>query len=71
MSGWTWLWVFWIAMFLAIEVPAIVNKTEGDTLSEHTRRWFATRTKPMAWRIRRLVLLFFLVWLVVHFFLGW
>jgi hypothetical protein len=70
-TGWTVAWLFWILMFFVIELPAIVNRTPGDTLSEHTRRWFATRTKPRAWRIRRLVLAFFLVWLGLHFFLGW
>lgn len=71
MSGWTAAWAMWIGMFAAIEAPAIFNKTPGDTLSEHVRRWFATRSKPRAWRLRRLALLFFLVWLAVHFFLGW
>lgn len=71
MNGWTLAWFFWIAMFFAIEIPAIVDKDPGDTLTEHTRRWFSTRTKSVQWRLRRLVLLFFLVWLVVHFFAGW
>ncbi len=71
MSLYTMAWIMWIAMFFVIEVPAIVNRKEGDTLTEHVRKWFSTRTKPSQWRLRRLVLLFFLVWLVVHFFLGW
>lgn len=71
MSGWTVAWILWIAAFVAIEAPAIFNKTPGDTLSEHTRRWFATRTKPRAWRARRLVLACFLLWLALHFFLSW
>lgn len=71
MSGWTIAWLLWIASFCAIEGPAIFNRQPGDTLSEHVRAWFATRTKPKGWRIRRLVLAFFLVWLGLHFFLGW
>jgi hypothetical protein len=71
MSGWTIAWLLWGAMFVAIEAPAILNRAPGDTLSEHVREWFATRTKPKHWRIRRLVLACFLLWLAVHFFLGW
>ena len=71
MSGWTLAWLLWIAMFFVIEVPALIHRAPGDTLSEHVREWFATRTKPRAWRLRRLVLACFLLWLSVHFFLGW
>ena len=71
MSAYTWAWLWWLGMFIAIEVPAIVNRRPGDTLSEHLRSWFATRAKPVQWRLRRLALLLFLVWLVVHLFLGW
>ncbi len=71
MSWYTMAWILWVAAFFVIEIPAIMNPKEGDTLTEHVRKWFSTRTKPSQWRLRRLVLLFFLVWLVVHFFLGW
>lgn len=71
MSGWTVAWLTWIALFVVIEVPAIFNRQAGDTLSERLRAWFATRTKPVGWRLRRLTLAFFLTWLVLHLFLGW
>lgn len=41
--------VVWGALFAAgfgYEAYAIFNKRHGDTLSERTRAWFRTRTKP-------------------------
>jgi hypothetical protein len=71
MSGYTIAWLLWIAMFFVIEVPAIVDKAPGDTLTEHVRRWFSTRGMSWQWRLRRLALAVFLLWLPLHFFLGW
>ena len=71
MSGWTVAWLVWGAGFFAIEIAALVRKTEGDTLSEHLRDWFATRDKPRAWRLRRYALAVFFVWFIPHLFLGW
>lgn len=71
MSGWTVAWLLWIAMFFVIEVPAIIRKAPGDTLTEHVRKWFSTRDKSPQWRLRRLTLACFILWLAVHFFLGW
>lgn len=71
---WTILWVIWIIGFFAVEIPAIIHEKRhgsGATLSAHVRSWFSTMKHDKAWRIRRLVLLFLLVWLVVHFFAGW
>jgi hypothetical protein len=70
MTTWTWAWLFWIAMFFAIETPALFNKDTGDTLSEHVRKWFSTMDKQKWWLIRRAVLAVFLLWLVIHFFTG-
>jgi hypothetical protein len=70
MDPFTMLWIFWIAMFFAIEVPAILNKRRGDTLSEHVWRWFAVTDKPAGWQLRRFILLTFLAWLTVHFLTG-
>jgi len=58
-TRWRWLWVAWLAIFLVIEVPAIVNDTPGDTLSETV--WAVVRVPVVWW-----VLAGFLVWLVVH-----
>lgn len=46
MSGYTLAWAAWLGAFAAIEGRALLNKLPGDTFSEHTRRWFATHTKP-------------------------
>jgi hypothetical protein len=70
MSGWTVAWLFWLLMFAAIELPALVNKRRGDTLSEHVWSWFAVRDKPKGWVFRRLILILFLGWLVAHFVTG-
>lgn len=65
MSWWTIAWIIWILSFFAIEIPAIRNDVPHDTLSEHTRRWFSTKT-----RLGRTVWLFvsgaFAAWFIVH-----
>ena len=66
----TALWLIWGAFFLAIEGAALRDKDPGQTLSEHIWRWGAIGTKPKGWRIRRIVLLSFMVWLLVHFLTG-
>lgn len=70
MSGYTIAWLLWGAMFVAIEWPAIANKRKGGTLSEHVWRWGSVKDKGKWWRIRRLVLIVFLVWLTLHFLTG-
>lgn len=42
-------WIGWILLFGAMEGNAIVNETEGDTLSERTRIWFVTKTLAGKW----------------------
>ena len=42
MSKWTLGWILWIALFFALEIPAIYNKEPDDTLSEHFRKMFRT-----------------------------
>jgi len=75
MSGYTWAWLTWLGAFVAIEGRALLNKSAGDTLSEHVWQWFATAQgstgKPSGWvRARRLGLLAFMAWLSVHFMTG-
>lgn len=84
MSGWTIAWLLWIAAFFAIELPALLNKQRGDTLSEHIWQWFAVKWSPrtgvgphgspfvsVAWvYLRRGVLALFLVWLLLHLLGG-
>lgn len=70
MTGWTWLWLIWIAGFLAVELPAAFNKQPGDTLSEHVWKWFSIKNKSKGYKARRLGFLAFWAWLTVHFFSG-
>lgn len=63
-------WVVWLLMFGAIEGAALIDKRKGDTLSEHTWRWFSIKHKGRGWRIRRFSLLAFLAWLSAHFMTG-
>jgi hypothetical protein len=61
----TTLWILWGLAFAAIEGVAIRNDKKGDTLSEHFRLWFSTRTRHgrTAWLITSGV---FFAWFVVH-----
>lgn len=72
MSGWTLAWIAWALFFLAVEGRALVNKTPGDTLSEHVWKWFHVRdSRPtVVVAIARTVLALFLAWLLVHLTLG-
>ncbi|WP_067477703.1 hypothetical protein [Actinomadura hibisca] len=70
MSPYLAAWIFWILMFLAIELPAVVNRRPGDTLSELVWRVFAVRGKPVGWQLRRLALGLGLAWLVAHLATG-
>lgn len=70
MNGWTTAWLFWLAMFLVIEIPALLNKNPGDTLSEHVWNWFSILNKSEGWLWRRVVLAAFLLWMVWHLLTG-
>ena len=68
-SAWTWAWLAWLLLFLAIELPAAVRE-HGEpsgkawkTLSRHVWRWFPT------WP-RRAVLSAFWIALGAHFVFG-
>lgn len=70
MSPYLAAWIFWVMMFFAIELPALFNRQQGDTLSEVIWNVFAVRGKPAGWQLRRLALLVGLVWLVAHLVTG-
>lgn len=70
MSGWTVAWLLWGSAFFAIEIPAILDRKPGGTLSENVWAWFSIKNKSTGWRARRLVLLAFLAWLSLHFLTG-
>lgn len=73
MDWYTAGWLAWIAAFLLLELPALANKRDGDTLSEHVWRWFRvfdSRHTPLTWALRTTLLLF-LGWLLLHLAFGW
>jgi hypothetical protein len=55
----TWLWVIWLGLFLAIELPAIFNDEQGDTLSEHV--WAVTDISFFWWLFAG-----FVIWFGAH-----
>lgn len=63
MNIWTLLWVVWIAAGALLEVAALLNKTQGDTLSEHVWSLFQSSTGQF-WTF---MVTAFLLWLVWHF----
>ena len=70
MDKWTVLWIVWLALFLMIEIPAVLDKTPGNTFSEHLWKWASMKDKGTAWRVRRLILLIVLIWLIAHLLTG-
>lgn len=64
MSVWSWAWLVWILVGVAIEIAALLRPAPGDTLSEHAWAVFANPTigKFAAWMVFA-----FLIWLAVHF----
>lgn len=70
MSVWLLLWIFWGAVFFAIEIPAIRSRRPtNETLSDHV--WSFLR-----WSIKGIplgVIVFGTGWalLTSHFFLRW
>lgn len=70
MNVYDWLWIAWAVAFICIELPAILNNQEGDTLSEKVWAIASIKTKGGHWRIRRLILLSGLAWLCLHFLTG-
>ena len=74
MDMWAWFWIFWIGLFLIIEIAAIINPERGDTLSEKVWKWFSLRgskEKLKPWQVLlRFGFLAFWAWLTIHFLTG-
>lgn len=79
LGNYTAAWIVWLLYFGVVEVTAVRNSRDGDTLSEHVWLWFGTqRRKPgeparnvtgWVW-LRRFALLAFVTWLALHFLTG-
>ena len=75
MSVFTVLWLSWLVYFLVVEGVALFQSSPRHTLSAHVWAWFGTDLKgsksKTGWaRLRKFLLLTFMVWLVVHFVTG-
>jgi hypothetical protein len=68
--------VVWVAVFVVggvTELVALLNRRDGDTLSEHVWRVFRVRDPrptPVVLILRGLMILV-LIWLTGHFGMGW
>jgi hypothetical protein len=72
-SLWTaaWLGLGWLLVFLLIEIPAVLNQREGDTLSEHIWRFVGWGQQRSRWVWFRCILFVsFGAWLIVHLASG-
>jgi hypothetical protein len=69
-TSWTRRWLLWLGAFLAIEIPAALNKEPDDTLSEKTWDWFSVRERRRFWLARRIILGLFMAELTAHFLTG-
>ncbi|MDG4792684.1 hypothetical protein [Micromonospora sp. WMMD1082] len=78
LGNWAAAWLVWFLYFGVVELAALFNSRDGDTLSEHVWMWFGTKRHPAdpfrpvtGWtRLRRFVLLAFMAWLTLHFLTG-
>jgi hypothetical protein len=75
MDIFTILWITILSLGLILEAVALFNKRQNDTLSENVWKWFninpelSSRQKDFT-RLRRVLLLAFMVWLTIHFVTG-
>lgn len=65
-TGYTAAWILWLIAFAIIEGVALVRRAPGDTLTEHVRAWGGVTGKGPWCKIRRVLLLAFLAWLMGH-----
>lgn len=66
----SWAWLAWLAAFAVLEGIALLNRRDGDTLSENVWRALLPSRGAPYWRLRRFVLLAFCAWLSAHFLTG-
>ncbi|MFE1289642.1 hypothetical protein [Streptomyces sp. NPDC058751] len=63
----SWIvWVLWTSLFALFETWALVNKLEGDTLSENTRKLFRIRTSKAGRAVFTVGWLGFAAWFLLH-----
>ncbi|MFD9248398.1 hypothetical protein [Streptomyces bottropensis] len=63
----SWIvWSAWTAVFALFETWALINKRDGDTLSENTRRLFRIRTSKTGRAIFTVGWVGFSGWFLLH-----
>lgn len=67
----TWIWIALGAIVVLVEGIALLNKKEGDTLSEHVWTWLKVNNKSKRFTVWRFFVLAFMIWLTGHFTFGW
>lgn len=72
MNPWVLWWCAWLGAFLAAEGAALLNKRDGDTLSEQFWRTFHVYdSRPTKLVIAgRVILGLFGLWLTIHMTFG-
>jgi hypothetical protein len=77
-SKWSMYWLFWVfgmvlTGFVVPELHAILNKQQGDTLSENIRLWLKTDTPGggASWLAVWSTLMAILIWLLGHILNWW
>lgn len=58
-------WIILLGTGLIVELVALLNKENGDTLSERTRAWFQVHKRP-GWMIFAVAWVAFSAWFLVH-----
>jgi hypothetical protein len=75
-NGWAWFWLSWLGVAAVVEAVALIRKAPADTASEAVWRWLKvtpgkTPARAAVWSWRSFALGAFLLWLTLHFLLGW
>ncbi len=60
------IWAAWTALFALFETWALINRKDGDTLSENTRKLFRTRTSKAGRAIFTVGWAGFAGWFLLH-----
>ncbi|WP_328333364.1 hypothetical protein [Streptomyces sp. NBC_00455] len=63
---WPAIWFAWTCLFAVFETTALINRQEGDTLSENFRRLFRTRTSKAGRAVFAVGWCGFSAWFAIH-----
>ncbi|MGW1275503.1 hypothetical protein ACWD4V_00905 [Streptomyces tsukubensis] len=63
---WPAIWIIWSCVFAVFETIALLDKRDGDTLSENVRRLFRTRTSKAGRALFTVGWCGFSGWFAVH-----